>query len=260
MDANLTKKIERLFSNLDPNVSNNILQIMFLLEAYDEYDIITDITSDKISLIEFISRLRERIDETDDEFYDFIEDAYNNILDYEEIFDGVWDNQKYQIIEDDEKAKLFAINVVQNDLDSYLSKEKMKDFLVLTDTTINIISSEAASLYVGDMSDLDVLDILGVDEDYDINTAREEVEETYKKALEFRLKEDPIGYFKELGFDLDSMMKFFVINPKGAAKNVVDTGGADTVLDNYDGDMEEMNNYTLLIPHDYGYIFNHKRI
>lgn len=164
------------------------------------------------------------------------------------------DGTEYTWISSEEEAERIALEIVKNDLESepeIFNQDWLQGFLSITDADKRMIASEEADSRVGDMSDEDVIEQAGMEDEYEeasdddkdqvIENAKEAVREKISDEMESKL-DDPIGYFvDEQGiYTVQDLMKqpWVSIDIESAADDALRSDGWEHFLSRYDGNYE----------------------
>lgn len=99
-----------------------------------------------------------------------------------------------------------------------LSEDTLSNYLSITPTDIRVIANDNASSLVEDMSEDEILEKAGMEDEYEneedehkkeriLDEARDEAESEISDDIQRQLKQDPLGYFSELGYSVKDVLK-----------------------------------------------------
>ena len=166
-------------------------------------------------------------------------------------------NQEYMVFASYSGAEYYTKQMLQDQIDGgelYLWNEDfVSHYIYISDTDRRIIANEESYYRVEDMSDDEILEYRGLDDEYNaliesgengkaldlIENAREEIiEEVYEEW--YKGLEDPIDFLvEEMGiYSKEDLLKqpFIQIDEKKLIQDSIDTGGVGHYLAGYDND------------------------
>jgi hypothetical protein len=213
----------------------------------------------------------EKINEMVQEIRDGLEygEHWPNCCQADFDFDGA----EYSVIRSEEMAEKIAINYVRDMLDhepEMFSWNWLSQHIYVSDLDKRMIATDDADVYIGDMSDDDLLSDSqwGPDESVReqieklqeenpkqatemIQKVREEAEEKYSDHMIERMTNDLTGFLEDLGYDLKDPQllhnaTWIQIDTEEAAKDAVNVDGWAHFLSHYDGEYTEISDGMVL--------------